>query len=155
MRNWRMSGIVLLALLTPVSRAGDPGTVAVGRELGSVLAWRLGPGAVEAACRDIDPDGAEARQKSLKAWLEKNAKLIQQVDERVAEVVPLIRPTSGDVGVQALHRQVTKILLEPVDLAYCKEVADPANSLWTNNGMPHVVAGLAELYDWKVQRESK
>jgi predicted dinucleotide-binding enzyme len=152
-------------LLAPAfSRADGDDKQEVGRELGSALAWRLGPEAVEEACRSVDPDGAEARKKALKAWLEKNAALIRQVDERVAEVVPLAYPSPANVdAVQAVRGQVKKILLEPMfsgrtpqeSAAICKDEADPANPRWTSNGAPQVQQALAALYDWKIQRTAK
>jgi hypothetical protein len=152
-------------LLAPAfSRADDADKQEVGRELGSALAWRLGPEAVEEACRAIDPAGAEARAKALKAWLEKNATLIKEVDTRVAEVVPLAYPTPADVDVvQAVRGQVKKIVLEPLlsgrppeeAVAICKAEADADNPRWKSNGMPHVQEALAALYDWKIQRTAK
>jgi len=159
--------VVLMAgcLWVPaLSRADDADKKEVGRELGSALAWRLGPEAVEEACRNVDPDGAEARRQFLKAWLEKNAALINEVDARVAEVVPLAYPSSADVDVvQAVRGQVKKILLEPMfsgrtpeeSAAICKAEADLANPRWKSNGMPHVKEALAALYDWKIQRIAK
>jgi len=164
MRNLATTIVTGCLLVSALSRAGDTDKVVVGRELGSVLAWRLGPEAVEEVCRSLDPDGAEARAKALKTWLEKNAALIQEVDERVAEVVPLAFPPRENVdAVQAVRGQVRKIVLEPMRsagspedvVAMCKTLADPANPRWNSNGMPHVVEGLAALYDWKVQRTAK
>jgi hypothetical protein len=152
------------SLAPALSRADDTEKQEVGRELGSALAWRLGPEAVEEACRTIDPAGAEARAKSLKGWLEKNATLIKEVDARVAEVVPLAYPSPANVdAVKAVRAQVTKIILEPLlslrppeeAVAICKAEADPDNPRWKSNGMPHVQEALAALYDWKIQRTAK
>jgi hypothetical protein len=164
MRNVAIS-IVTLGLLAPaLSHADDTDKQEVGRELGAALAWRLGPEAVERACRSADPAGAEARAKALKTWLEKNAALIKEVDERVAEVVPLAYPAPANVdAVEAVRGQVRKIILEPMlsasspgdVVAICKAEADPANPRWKNNGMPHVREALAALYDWKMQRTAK
>jgi hypothetical protein len=150
-------------LLVPaLSRADAPEEV--GPELGSVLAWRLGPETVEETCRTLDPDGAEVRKKALSTWLEKNAALIKEVDERVAEVAPLAYPTPPGVDlVEEVHGQVKQILLEPLFLgktheqmvAVCKAETDPASSRWTSNGMPHVKVALAALYDWKIKRLAK
>jgi hypothetical protein len=160
-----VSTIVVGCLLAPVpSLADDADKQEVGRELGSALAWRLGPEAVEEACRSVDPAGAEARKKALKTWLEKNAALIKEVDARVAEVVPLAYPSPANVdAVQAVRGQVKEILLEPMfsgrtpqeTAAICKAEADPANPRWKSNGSPEVRQALAALYDWKIQRTSK
>jgi hypothetical protein len=137
----------------------------VGREVGAILGWRLGPEALEERCRTADPEGVEARQKLLQAWREKNARLIDEVDTRVAEIVPLISPPSGsvDAAVQAVHAQVKTLILEPLfsaksseeSAALCKAESDPANTRWTSNGLPHVQQSLAALYDWKTAREQK
>ena len=164
MRKLVLTFAACCLLVSAHSRGGDADAKEVGRELGSALAWRLGPEAVEEACRTVDPDGAEARRKALKAWLEKNAALIKQVDTRVAEVVPLAYPSPANVdAVQAVRAQVKQILLEPMfsgrtpeeTTAICKAESDPANSRWTSNGLPHVQAALAALYDWKIQRTAK
>ncbi len=157
--------IAAVSLLAPaLSQADDSDKQEVGRELGAALAWRLGPVAVERACRSADPGGAEFRANALKTWLEKNAALIKEVDERVAEVVPLAYPSPANVdAVEAVRRQVTEIILEPMlsasspqdVVAICKAEADPDNPRWKNNGMPHVKAALAALYDWKIQRTAK
>jgi len=161
----RAAKVVACLLVAAPSAAADSGNdrAAVSREIGSVLAWRLGPEAVEEACRTVDPAGAEARKKSMQGWLEKNAALIRQVDERVAEVVPLAFQAPANVdAVQAVRGQVKKILLEPMlsatpeqAMTLCKEEADPANPRWKSNGMPHVQEALAALYDWKIQRSAK
>jgi hypothetical protein len=160
--------ILVLAIaagcLPALVRADDASRQVVGRELGSALGWRLGPEAVEEACRPVDPDGVGARQKSLKAWLEKNAALINEVDARVAEVVPLAFPSPKNVdAVTAVRAQVRKIVLEPLfagrtaeqTAAICKAEADPANPRWKSNGMPEVRQALAALYDWQIQSTPK
>jgi hypothetical protein len=148
------------ALAQNANAGGDE----VGRELGAVLAWRLTPEIVESSCREPDPAGAEARQKALQNWLDKNAPLIKSVDERIAEVAPLALQTKEGVDpVWVIHRQVGAILKEslfaekkPEEIAaLCKAEADPANPHWNNNGMPHIPNALAALYDWKVQHSSK
>jgi hypothetical protein len=162
--KWILKIVAVCLLYPALSRAEDSDKQEVGRELGSALAWRLGPEAVERACRSADPGGAEFRAKALKTWLEKNAALIKEVDERVAEIVPLAYPSRANVdAVEAVRGQVRKIILEPMlsanspedVVAICKAEADPANPRWKNNGMPHVKEALAALYDWKVQRTAK
>jgi hypothetical protein len=157
--------IFAACLLVPaLSLADDADKQEVARELGSALAWRLGPEAVEEACRTVDPGGAEARKTSLQTWLDKNASLIKEVDARVAEVVPLAYPAPASVdAVKAVRAQVKAILLEPMfsgrtpeeTAAICKAEADPANPRWKSNGMPEVKQALAALYDWKMQRTAK
>jgi hypothetical protein len=146
------------------SRAADGGKQQVARDLGAILAWRLGPEAVEERCRVEDPEGSETRRKSLLAWLDKNAALIKSVDERVAEVVPLAYPVRANVdAVQAVRTQVKTILLEeltagktPEQLkAICKAEANPASPRWNSNGMPHVAQSLAGLYDWKTSQDTR
>ena len=135
----------------------------VARDLGAVLAWRIGPEAVEEQCRSVDPDGNEARKKALKIWLDKNSALIAQVDTRVAEVAPLIVPPSKkDVAVEAVRGQVKKLLLNAIfsgaaeeSMAFCKGEANPASPRWNNNGMPQVPNSLAALYDWQTQQGGK
>ena len=54
--------ILISCLLVPaLSRAEDADKQEVAQELGAVLAWRLGPEAVEEKCRSADPAGAETR----------------------------------------------------------------------------------------------
>ena len=136
----------------------------VGRELGSVLAWRLMPGIVEGTCRDADPAGADARKQALQAWLDKNAPLIKSVDERVAEVAPLaFKAKEGVDPVRIVRQQVGSIVKQslfaekqPDEItAICKAEADPSSPRWNNNGMPHVLNALAALYDWKVQYSAR
>jgi len=158
--------IAAALLLAPApSRAADGDKQIVGREMGAILGWRLGPEALEERCRIADPEGAEARQKLLQVWREKNARLIEAVDSRVAEIVPLISPpsTSVDASVQAVHAQVKELILEPLfsgrsadeSTAICKAESNPTSARWTSNGLPHVQQSLAALYDWKVTRGEK
>jgi hypothetical protein len=138
-------------LAAPLARAADDAQEAF-RDLGAVLAWRLAPEAVEERCHAIDPDGTDVRRKALAEWLRKNEIRIKSVDSRVAEVVPLlIEGQEADTAIRAVREQVRKMLLEPVSLESCKTVADPANTLWTSNGIPQVPESLAALYDWKVR----
>jgi hypothetical protein len=169
----------LLALLTlcasllavPQSHAQqpqepDPGQdqSEIARELASLLAWRLGPEAVEQWCRDADPEGHAARSTAVKNWLARNADLIKQVDERVAEVVPLVySPPPGVEATPAVRAQIKSILHEalvegktPEELkTNCQGEAKPENPRWANSGMRHVQQSLAVLYDWKIQLEKK
>ncbi len=164
MRKLALTLVAGCLLSAAQSRADDAANREMARELGSVLAWRLGPETVEEACRSLDPGGVEARSKALKAWQEKNTKLIQDVDARVAEIVPLAYPSSPHVdAVQTVYAQVRKMLLEPLfaertpeeSSAICRQEADPANPRWKGNGSPHVQQALAALYDWKMQRTAK
>ena len=135
----------------------------VARDLGAVLAWRIGPEAVEERCQGVDPGGNEARKNALNAWLGKNAALINQVDTRVAEVAPLmVPPAKKDVAVEAVQGQVKKILLDAIfsgtpeeSMAFCKGEANPASPRWNNIGMPQVQNSLAALYDWKIRQGGK
>jgi hypothetical protein len=136
----------------------------VARDMGAVLAWRLGPEAFEQHCRDIDPAGAEQRRKALDTWLEKNARLIASVDERVAAVIPLVRPPrNGEDVVHAVRAQVQAMLRQEFSAgrnaeesqAICKLESDPARPRWTSNGLPQVQNSLAALYDWQVARNAK
>ena len=157
--------ILVACLLMPVMlQAADPPRYNVARELGAVLGWRLGPEALEERCRTADPEGAEARRKLLEVWREKNARLIEAVDARVAEIVPLVSPPSpGADAVQVVRTQVKNLILEPIfsgrspeeATAICKAESNPTNTRWTSNGLPHVQQSLAELYDWKTMREQK
>jgi hypothetical protein len=166
MTHGALASLLLVATLfvPEYSRAADGGKQQVARDLGAILAWRLGPEAVEERCRVEDPEGSETRRKSLQAWLDKNAALIKSVDERVAEVVPLAYPVRANVdAVQAVRTQVKTILLEeltagktPEQLqAICKAEANPASPRWNSNGMPHVAQSLAGLYDWKTTQDTR
>jgi hypothetical protein len=160
-----MRFLFLLALAIPAfSRAADADKQAMVRELGAVLAWRLGPELVQEQCESADPAGVEIRKKALKDWLEKNAELIKQVDARVAEVVPLAFPSTGGVdNTTRIRAQIKALLLEETfsgksaeeSMAICKAEANPASPRWNNNGMPQVPTSLAALYDWKVSQGKK
>ena len=164
MKN-RTLALVLLALAVPAfSRAAEADKQAMVRELGAVLAWRLGPELVEEQCESADPAGVEIRKKALKDWLEKNAELIKQVDARVAEVVPLALPSASGVdNTPRLRARIKAMLLEETfsgktaeeSAAICRAEANPASPRWNNNGMPQVSASLAALYDWQVSRGQK
>lgn len=155
--------VLLLAASIPASALGQDAGASreeVGRELGAVLAWRLMPEIVESTCREVDPAGAQARRQALQTWLDKNAALIESVDERVAEVAPLaLQPKEGVDAVWVIRRQVGAIVKDslfagkkPDEIAaICKTEADPASPRWNNNGMPQIPNSLAALYDWKVQ----
>jgi hypothetical protein len=155
--------LLALAAMSPgtsFALDADASRQEVGRELGSVLAWRLMPEIVESSCREADPAGADARKQALQAWLDKNANLIKSVDERVAEVAPLaFRTKEGVDTVQLIRRQVGGMVKQSLfgeksaeELAtICKAEANPASPRWNNNGMPQVANALAALYDWKVQ----
>jgi hypothetical protein len=166
MRKSLLSLLVCGALAPAAAFAADSDAdvAEVGREIGAVLGWRLGPEVVEEKCRDADPAGADARSKALKTWQNKNAALIQTVDERVAEVVPLAYPApSSEKVIAAVRAKVKQLLLETVSAegdaaqlkSACEAEANPARPLWTSNGIPHVHNSLAALYDWKTQREEK
>jgi hypothetical protein len=136
----------------------------VGREIGAILAWRMGPEIVEETCRDVDPSGIDARRKALKTWHDKNAALIATVDERIAEIVPLAYPSPDPAtAVAAVRAQVKEILLETISAegdaamleAACKEDANPASKRWSNNGVSQVHNSLAALYDWKTRSQKK
>lgn len=137
---------------------------AAGMNIGLALAWRLGPETVEERCRGADPAGVEIRQKALQRWLEKNSKLIQAVDERVAEVVPMLSPQEPKESViAAVRSQIRNMILEPLSAAKspeevasaCRTEADPKAKRWNNAGMPMVGQALAELYDWKIAKTAQ
>ena len=162
----RRSVRVLLACCAIASTVAvaDSDVADVGRDVGAVLAWRLGPEFVEEKCRDIDPDGADARKSALASWLLRNAATIKTVDERVAEVVPLAFPSADpEKRIAAVREQVKRILLETISAegdseqlkAACKAEANPASPRWSMNGVPQVQNSLAALYDWKIQKERK
>lgn len=151
-------------LVSAFVRADDAAEQEVAREIGSVLAWRLGPETVEEACRRLDPDGAESRKAALQAWLDKNAVLIASVDSRVAEVAPqFYSPPPNADAVQAIRKQVKEILLESIfeqktaeeSAAICKAESDPASPRWNSAGMPHVQQSLATLFDWQTAQNKK
>jgi hypothetical protein len=152
------------AIAGPIAVAADSAAQEVGREIGAMLAWRMGPEVVEERCRDIDPAGIDARQNALKVWLGKNAALIKTVDERVAEIAPLAFSSADPENVVAAVRaQVRKILLESTSAegdaaklkAACQEDANPASARWGSNGVAQVHNSLAALYDWQIQTQKK
>jgi hypothetical protein len=157
--------LLLTALTLPaISGAADPDKHAMARDLGAVLAWRLGPESVEERCESADPEGVAIRKKALKDWLEKNADLIRQVDARVAEVVPLAYPSASDVdNTSRVRAKIKAILLEEIfsgktpeeSAAICRAEANPASPRWNNSGMPQVSTSLAALYDWKASLGAK
>jgi hypothetical protein len=160
-----MLALLVLALAFPAtSGAADADKHALARDLGAVLAWRLGPESVEERCESADPEGAAIRKKALKDWLEKNAELIKQVDARVAEIVPLAYPSASDVdNTPRVRAKIKAILLEEMfsgktpeeSVAICKAEANPASPRWNNSGMPQVPTSLAALYDWKTSPGAK
>ncbi len=128
----------------------------IGKELGTALAWRLGPQSVEEKCRDMDPAGVAARDSALKTWQRKNARLIESVDARISEVMPLIdAQSSKEDAIRKVQEQVKTILLEGLTVEACQSVANPASTVWTSNGMPHVQLALAAIYDWQVTHQAK
>jgi hypothetical protein len=156
--------MVCCTVAAPLAFPAEPDVREVGREIGAILAWRIGPELVEERCRDIDPAGVEAREKALGTWRDKNAALIKTVDERVAEIAPLAFPSHDPAqAAAAVRAQVRKILLETISAdgdasllkAACQEDANPASKRWSNNGVSQVHNSLAALYDWKIQQEKK
>jgi hypothetical protein len=154
----------LCAVFTAPAFAADSNQQTMMQDLGAVLAWRLGPEAIEEQCQVADAEGAAIRKKALKDWLDKNADLIKQVDARVAEVVPLAYPPKNGVdNTPRVRAKIKAILLEEIfsgktaeeSTAICKAEANPASPRWNNNGMPQVPASLAALYDWKVARSAQ
>ena len=154
--------MLLFCVLGCVAHAAGADQQAALQELGAVLAWRLGPGAIEGWCRSADPDGASARKAALDAWQQKNAERIKAVDARVAEVVPMLKlPVEGD-PVQAVRVQIEMMVLESFanknaeeTRALCKAEADPARPRWNDTGMPQLQLSLAALYDWQQAREKQ
>ena len=152
------------AISPPVALAADSPAQEVGREIGAILAWRIGPELVEEKCRAVDPAGIEAREKALKTWRDKNVALIATVDERLAEIIPLAYPSPDPAkAVAAVRAQVKEILIETISAegdeakleAACKEDANPASKRWSSNGVSQVHNSLAALYDWKMQTRKK
>jgi hypothetical protein len=134
------------------------------QEVGALLAWRLGPQAIEAWCRNADPEGAGIRKAALDSWQQRNAERIKSVDARVAEVVPMLKlPIPDGDPVQAVRIQVEMMFLESTfkdkspeeTRAICKAEADPAKPRWNNTGMPHIQQSLSALYDWQVAQGGK
>jgi hypothetical protein len=159
--------LLAACLMAPVSSfaqdADDEREREAARDLGAVLAWRLGPEVVEERCQGHDPAGNEARRNALKTWHEKNAGLIRAIDERVAEVAPLIVPASKKAdAVNASQTQVKAILIEALfsgtpeeQAAFCKSEADAKSTRWTRNGETQLQNSLAALYDWKMLKGGK
>ena len=154
----------VLAAWTSTSRAADSDQQAMMQDLGAVLAWRLGPEAVEERCQAADPEGVAARKKALADWLDKNASLIGQVDARVSEVVPLAYPPKNGVdNTPRVRAKIKAILLEEIfsgksaeeATAICKTEANPSSPRWNSNGMPQVPTSLAALFDWQTARSAK
>jgi len=150
-------------LIAP-SRAADPGQQSMMQDLGAVLAWRLGPEAVEEKCQAADPEGVAIRKKALVTWLDKNADLIQQVDARVAEVVAIAYPPKNGVdNTPRVRAKIQSILLEEIfsgktpeqAAEICKAEANPASPRWNSNGIPQVPTSLAALYDWQTAHSAK
>ena len=164
MRPQTLTLLILAILFSVASRADATPDQTAGMNIGVALGWRLGPEAVAERCRTADPEGVEIRQKAVRAWLAKNSRLIQAVDERIAEVVPLLSPKeSKEAVIAVVQARIRDMVLEPLFAdkspaevtAICKAESDPAKPRWNNPGMPMVALVLAELYDWKVQREAK
>lgn len=150
------SGALLGAEPLPEGTRGDDDKNEAFRDIGAVLAWRLAPPTLEAQCRALDPDGAEARRKSLETWLAKNDALIKQVDRRIAEVVPILFEAERSADpVRAVQEQVKKMLLESLTKDVCIAERNPHSTSWTSNGVPHVPGSLAALYDWKVRHSPR
>jgi hypothetical protein len=156
------SRFAALASIAIAAHAQDPGAIDIGREIGAILAWRLGPEIVVEKCAEVDSGGVEARAAALRSWQAKNASLIATVDERIAEIVPLAYPAPpGADPVVIVRAQVKKILLETVSAdsdgqqlaEACRRDADPKSKRWADAGKSQVHNSLAALYDWKVQRE--
>ncbi len=161
----RVLALFLVALAVPdISRAADADMHEVARELGAVLAWRLGPESVEEHCRGADPAGVAIRKKALKDWLDKNAPLIKDVDDRVAEAVPLAYPSASNVdNTPRVRAKIKEILLEEIfsgktaeeSTAICKAEANPAEPAMAQQRHGAVPMSLASLYDWKTSLGAK
>jgi hypothetical protein len=145
-----------------LSAVADDAQQELARDLGAVLAWRLGPLAVEQKCRELDPAGNEIRAQALKSWSDKNAQLISAVDARVLEVVPFIQSEAKpDEAARLVGQQVSDILLEAIfdgktaeeSKVICQTEANPLSARWNSNGRPHVQESLAALYDWVTQQK--
>ena len=144
--------LVVLALLVAPAVRADADQQEAFRDVGAVLGWRLAPETLEEYCRAVDPDGADARKKSLDKWLRKNDALIQQVDSRVASVLPIrFKDQPAGDPVQQVREHVKRMLTESLSESVCKAERDPARTTWTSNGVPHVPESLAALYDWEVR----
>jgi hypothetical protein len=160
----KMFVVMMGLVVASAAHADAKDDQAAGMNIGLALAWRLGPETVEERCRGADPAGIDIRRKALQRWREKNSKLIQAVDERVAEVVPMLSPQEPKESViAAVKSQIRNMILEPLSAAKspdevasaCKTEADPKAKRWNNAGMPMVAQALAELYDWKIAKAGK
>jgi hypothetical protein len=147
--------------LSSKTRSAD---VDVARDLGAVLGWRLGPGSVVTHCRALDPEGAAARDKLLSNWNAQNHDLIEAVDARIAEVLPLLDSKKSPESLNvSLRDHVSKLVVETTfsgksgeeARAICQAEADPSRPRWRNTGMRGVQQSLAALYDWKIAHGPK
>lgn len=147
--------VAFVLLVSPAARA-DADQQEAFRDIGAVLGWRLTPGTIEEYCRNVDPDGADARKQSLDTWRRKNDALIRQVDARVADVVPILfkdQPAADPE--RQIREQVKRMLIENLSESVCKAERDPASTSWTSNGVPHVPESLAALYDWQIRHTAR
>ena len=64
--------------LSAALRAAETDKQTAIQDLGAVLAWRLGPEAIEGWCRNADPDGAAARKAALDSWRQKMMNVSRQ-----------------------------------------------------------------------------
>lgn len=163
--NWlSIAGAAVLGGAPAISPAITPEEQGVMQEIGAVLAWRLGPEAIRDRCAQVNPDGVGAHRKAVDEWLEKNAKLIATVDERVVEVLPLIRrKANGADAIRETRAAVASMLVESVFAkrsaeearGICARESDPANPRLAKSGLRLVNQSLAAMYDWKFTRESE
>jgi hypothetical protein len=161
LRKWGITALLAAMVAAPLAHADEQEAL---KNLGVALGWRLAPETIEEFCRKIDPAGVTIRVDALRDWQKKNARQIQAVDDRVKEVVPLLKSAPANVDVAAaVSAQIRTLILEAnftdndaeKTLAACKVEADPTRATWTSNGRPFVDEALAALYDWKVQQTAK
>jgi hypothetical protein len=161
LRKWGISALLAGILAASLAHADEQEAL---KNLGVALGWRLAPETIEEYCRKIDPAGVTIRVDAMHDWQKKNARQIQAVDDRVKEVVPLLKSAPANVDVAAaVSAQIKNLILEAnfsdndaeKTLAACKVEADPTRATWTSNGRPFVDEALAALYDWKVQQTAK
>ena len=135
-------------------------TAEITSDLATALSWTLAPQIIEEVCRATDPERVNGRSDQVTAWRDRNRALLADVDTRVAEVVPLMDPsTAAANAIAGVRQRVTQILRRELGRASensseCEKLASSDHPFWHESNADQVRSSLVSLQAWQARHAS-